>query len=166
MRILVVEDQRKVASFIRRGLQEEGHAVQSLLMIPLVGFLPPDDPRVRGTVAAIQDRLSDDGFVLRYRTRSEVDGLPPGERAFLLCTFWLADNLALQGRRDGMRFRPQWCDDTVSRRRQADARCRSMPSDTPPPAPAPALTHESPRAAASSVRTASIRTARRTGFSM
>ena len=66
----------------------------SLLMIPLVGFLPPDDPRVRGTVAAIERELMVDGFVLRYPTESGVDGLPPGEGVFLACTFWLADNLA------------------------------------------------------------------------
>jgi GH15 family glucan-1,4-alpha-glucosidase len=71
----------------------------SLLMIPLVGFLPATDARVRGTVAAIQAELVTDGFVARYRTDPTVDGLPPGEGAFLACTFWLADNLALQGRR-------------------------------------------------------------------
>jgi GH15 family glucan-1,4-alpha-glucosidase len=70
----------------------------SLLMIPLVGFLPATDPRVLGTVRAIQAHLSDDGFVARYATVPEVDGLPPGEGAFLPCSFWLADNLALQGR--------------------------------------------------------------------
>jgi GH15 family glucan-1,4-alpha-glucosidase len=70
----------------------------SLLMIPLVGFLPATDPRVRGTVDAIQQRLTRDGFVDRYPNFPEVDGLPPGEGAFLICTFWLADNLALQGR--------------------------------------------------------------------
>src|SRR5215470_3859387 len=70
----------------------------SLLMIPLVGFLPPDDPRVRGTIAAIQSNLVRDGFVARYNPKEEVDGLPPGEGVFLPCTFWLADNLALQGR--------------------------------------------------------------------
>lgn len=70
----------------------------SLLMIPLVGFLPARDPRVVGTVQAIQARLMDDGFVHRYETVPDVDGLPPGEGAFLACTFWLADNLALQGR--------------------------------------------------------------------
>jgi GH15 family glucan-1,4-alpha-glucosidase len=70
----------------------------SLLMLPLVGFLPATDPRMRGTVAAIQQRLMRDGFVERYPTHPEVDGLPPGEGAFLICTFWLADNLALQGR--------------------------------------------------------------------
>ena len=70
----------------------------SLLMIPLVGFLPASDARVRGTVAAIQARLVTDGFVARYRSDPTLDGLPPGEGAFLACTFWLADNLALQGR--------------------------------------------------------------------
>src|SRR5262249_19385742 len=62
----------------------------SLLMIPLVGFLPPEDPRVRGTVEAIERELMRDGFVLRYPTEENVDGLPPGEGAFLACTFWLA----------------------------------------------------------------------------
>ena len=71
----------------------------SLLMVPLVGFLPPEDARVRGTVAAIERRLTRDGFVARYEASEEVDGLPPGEGAFLLCSFWLADNLALIGRR-------------------------------------------------------------------
>ena len=70
----------------------------SLLMIPLVGFLPESDPRVRGTVEAIERDLVVDGFVLRYRTKPETDGLPPGEAAFLPCTFWLADNFALLGR--------------------------------------------------------------------
>ena len=75
----------------------------SLLMIPLVGFLPPDDPRVLGTVAAIERELMDDGLVLRYPTdpaTQAIDGLPPGEGAFLACTFWLADNYIIQGRRD------------------------------------------------------------------
>ena len=70
----------------------------SLLMIPLVGFLPATDPRMLGTVAAIQGHLTSDGLVARYQTTPELDGLPPGEGAFLPCTFWLADNLALQGR--------------------------------------------------------------------
>jgi GH15 family glucan-1,4-alpha-glucosidase len=73
----------------------------SLLMIPLVGFLPPDDERVLGTVAAIERELVDDGLVARYRAdeeNSEVDGLPPGEGTFLPCSFWLAQVYALQGR--------------------------------------------------------------------
>ena len=72
----------------------------SLLMLPLVGFLPASDPRIRGTVEAIEQRLMHDGFVLRYDTRSGIDGLPGGEGAFLLCSFWLVDNLALMGRLD------------------------------------------------------------------
>jgi GH15 family glucan-1,4-alpha-glucosidase len=70
----------------------------NLLMIPLVGFLPAADPRVVGTVHAIEEQLVHDGLVERYRTLPDVDGLPPGEGAFLLCSFWLADNYALQGR--------------------------------------------------------------------
>ena len=72
----------------------------SLLMVPLVGFLPASDPRVRGTVEAIERELVTDGFVLRYRTNKEVDGLPPGEAAFLPCSFWLVDNLAMLGRHE------------------------------------------------------------------
>ena len=70
----------------------------SLLMLPLVGFLPATDPRVLGTVRAIERSLLRDGFVARYATHPAVDGLPPGEGAFLPCSFWLADNYALQGR--------------------------------------------------------------------
>jgi GH15 family glucan-1,4-alpha-glucosidase len=75
----------------------------SLLLMPLVGFLPPSDERVRGTVEAIERDLCENGFVMRYRHDEEtarVDGLPPGEGAFLPCTFWLADNLNLIGRHD------------------------------------------------------------------
>jgi GH15 family glucan-1,4-alpha-glucosidase len=75
----------------------------SLLMIPLVGFLKANDPRMLGTVDAIIRELTHDGFVLRYPTVETIDGLPPGEGVFLPCTFWLADNLALQGRRDEAR---------------------------------------------------------------
>ena len=72
----------------------------ALLMIPIVGFLPISDPRVVGTVEAIQERLSDRGFVRRYSSRGEVDGLPTGEGTFLPCSFWLVDCLALLGRHD------------------------------------------------------------------
>ncbi len=75
----------------------------SLLLLPLVGFLPPDDPRVRGTVEAIERELLVDGFVQRYNTAHGVDGLPPGEGAFLACSFWLADNFVLLGRLDDAR---------------------------------------------------------------
>ena len=72
----------------------------SLLLIPQTGFLPADDPRVAGTIEAIERDLLVDGFVLRYRTETGTDGLPPGEGAFLPCSFWLADAYALQGRND------------------------------------------------------------------
>jgi GH15 family glucan-1,4-alpha-glucosidase len=75
----------------------------SLLLMPLVGFLPPSDPRVQSTVAAIERELSVDGFILRYRTEQAEDGLPPGEGAFLACTFWLADNFLLAGRSEDAR---------------------------------------------------------------
>jgi GH15 family glucan-1,4-alpha-glucosidase len=70
----------------------------SALMIPLVGFLPAEDPRVAGTVDAVQRELVEDGFVLRYRSDEGVDGLPPGEGVFLPCSFWLADALGMLGR--------------------------------------------------------------------
>jgi GH15 family glucan-1,4-alpha-glucosidase len=72
----------------------------SLLLIPLVGFLPASDPRVRGTIDAIERTLLHDGFVLRYLTHESVDGLPPGEGVFLPCSFWLVDCLELLGRHD------------------------------------------------------------------
>jgi GH15 family glucan-1,4-alpha-glucosidase len=76
----------------------------SLLMLPLVGYLNADDPRMLGTVAAIERELCVDGFVHRYNQFDDtVDGLPPGEGAFLACTFWLADNYALVGRHDEAR---------------------------------------------------------------
>lgn len=75
----------------------------SLLLLPLVGFLPADDPRIRGTVAAIEARLLRDGFVARYDPERTADGLPGGEGAFLACSFWLADNYVLQGRYDDAR---------------------------------------------------------------
>ena len=111
-----VERWREVRSRIHREVLERGFDAElnsftqsygskrldaSLLVIPLVGFLPADDPRVTGTVAAIERDLYRDGFVYRYAHDEEgrgVDGLPPGEGAFLPCTFWLADNFALQGR--------------------------------------------------------------------
>jgi GH15 family glucan-1,4-alpha-glucosidase len=77
------------------------------LLIPRVGFLPPGDPRVRGTVEAVRNELRNEGFVLRYRTDADphgdsgtVDGLPGSEGAFLACSFWLADALHGTGRTD------------------------------------------------------------------
>ncbi|MEO7361525.1 MAG: glycoside hydrolase family 15 protein, partial [Gemmatimonadaceae bacterium] len=76
------------------------HLDASLLLILQVGFLPVDDPRLLGTVAAIEQTLVVDGLVLRYATASGVDALPAGEGAFLPCSFWLADALLLTGQRD------------------------------------------------------------------
>ena len=70
----------------------------SVLLVPLVGFLPADDPRVVATVAAIQERLTQDGFVYRYDSSITDDGVGGHEGTFLMCTFWLADVLLLQGR--------------------------------------------------------------------
>jgi GH15 family glucan-1,4-alpha-glucosidase len=75
----------------------------SLLRLPLVGFLPVEDPRVAGTVAAIEAELMTDGFVRRYDTHRTQDGLEPGEGVFLACSFWLVDVYLLQGRRDDAR---------------------------------------------------------------
>ena len=75
----------------------------SLLLLPLVGFLPPEDPRVQGTVAAIEKNLMQDGLVARYNTRSSVDGLAGNEGSFLACSFWMVDNYFLQGRIDEAR---------------------------------------------------------------
>ncbi|MBU2851213.1 glycoside hydrolase family 15 protein [Acidithiobacillus ferrivorans] len=76
------------------------HLDASLLLIPQVGFLPSDDPRVLGTIEAIKRGLVVDGLVLRYETDADVDALPSGEGAFLPCSYWLAGSLALIGRRE------------------------------------------------------------------
>jgi GH15 family glucan-1,4-alpha-glucosidase len=73
------------------------------LLIPIVGFLPPDDARVVGTVAAIENSLLRDGLLLRYEDGAGSEGLPPGQGVFLACSFWLVDNYALQGRMDEAR---------------------------------------------------------------
>jgi GH15 family glucan-1,4-alpha-glucosidase len=72
----------------------------SVLLMPHTGFLPARDPRVMGTVAAIEKNLMRDGFVLRYATEAGADGLPGSEGAFLACSFWLVDNYSLAGRLD------------------------------------------------------------------
>ncbi len=89
---------RELGSFVQSYGSNELDA--SLLLIPLVGFLPATDPRVRGTIEAIERELVHDGFVLRYLTHAGVDGLPPGEGVFLPCSFWLVDCLELLGRHD------------------------------------------------------------------
>ena len=87
----------RLGSFVQAYESDQVDA--SLLLLPLVGFLPATDPRVVGTVRAIEQRLLVDGFVYRYDSALTADGLPPGEGAFLACTFWLADNYLLQDRR-------------------------------------------------------------------
>ena len=77
---------------------ESSHLDASLLLIPQVGFLPAEDPRVLSTIAAIEKELLVDGLVMRYSTETGVDALPAGEGAFLPCSFWLADALLLTGR--------------------------------------------------------------------
>jgi len=113
-----VDRWRAVRDLVHRDVCERGYSRElgafvqyygsslldaSLLMMPLVGFLPPEDARVRGTVEAIERRLVTDGLVSRYETVPEVDGLPPGEATFLLCSFWLADNLQMLGRDEDAR---------------------------------------------------------------
>jgi GH15 family glucan-1,4-alpha-glucosidase len=94
---------REKNSFVQHYGCEELDA--SVLMMPLVGFLDATDPKMVGTVKAIQRELNVDGFIQRYRTEdresANVDGLPPGEGVFLACSFWMADCLNLQGDRDG-----------------------------------------------------------------
>ncbi len=87
---------QQLGSFVQAYGSKELDA--SLLLLPTVGFLPPADPRVRGTIEAVERHLFVDGFLRRYDTRSSVDGLPPGEGAFLACSFWLADAYVLIGR--------------------------------------------------------------------
>ena len=74
------------------------HVDASLLLMPSMGFLPVSDPRVEGTIATIERRLLRDGFVRRYDTQDTDDGLPPGEGAFLACSFWLVDVFIMQNR--------------------------------------------------------------------
>jgi GH15 family glucan-1,4-alpha-glucosidase len=110
-----VERWRELRARIHRDVCERGYSerrgafVQSygceeldaaLLLIPITGFLPATDPRVVGTVDAIRRGLTVDGLVQRYLAHESLDGLPPGEGVFLACSFWLVDNLCLQGRRD------------------------------------------------------------------
>jgi GH15 family glucan-1,4-alpha-glucosidase len=106
---------QRLRAQIRRDILENGYDasrntfVQSygstdldaaLLLIPRVGFLPPDDPRVIGTIEAIQKDLTDDGLVLRYRPQNSDDGLPGKEGVFIACSFWLVDALIGAGRKE------------------------------------------------------------------
>lgn len=110
-----VDHWRKVRSKIHKDICSKGfhrglnsftqaygskHMDASLLMLPLVGFLPIDDHRIQGTVAAVEKKLKKDGLLLRYDTTRVRDGFSTGEGAFLACNFWLVDIYVLQGRRD------------------------------------------------------------------
>jgi GH15 family glucan-1,4-alpha-glucosidase len=86
----------KLGSFVQSYGSE--HLDASLLLMPLTGFLPPEDPRVKGTLKAIEGNLMSGGLVLRYNTEKVSDGLPPGEGVFLACSFWMVSALKLQGR--------------------------------------------------------------------
>jgi GH15 family glucan-1,4-alpha-glucosidase len=86
----------KLGSFVQSYGSE--HLDASLLLMPLMGFLPAEDPRVRGTLKAIESSLMSGGLVLRYNTERVSDGLPPGEGVFLACSFWMVSALKLQGR--------------------------------------------------------------------
>jgi len=113
-----VERWRELRDRIHRDVCEGGYSTRrrafvqsygaeeldaSLLLIPITGFLPASDPRVLSTVEAIRRELTVDGLVQRYLTYEALDGLPQGEGVFLACSFWLADNLCLQGRHDEAR---------------------------------------------------------------
>ena len=89
---------KKLNSFVQSYGSKELDA--SCLRIGLVGFLPMDDPRIVGTVEAIEKRLMRDGFVQRYDTRTTDDGLPAGEGVFLACSFWMVTSLWLIGRKE------------------------------------------------------------------
>ena len=92
---------RSIGAFVQAYGSDQLDA--STLLIPAVGFLPPVDMRVRGTIEAIERRLMSNEFVLRYDTGASKDGLPQGEGAFLACSFWLADAYVLLGRRNDAR---------------------------------------------------------------
>ena len=92
---------QKLGSFVQSYDSREMDA--SLLLLPTTGFLPPDDPRIRGTIEAVERHLLVDGFVLRYNSDTADDGLPAGEGAFLACSFWLVDAYVLRGRLDDAR---------------------------------------------------------------
>ena len=89
---------KKLGTFVQAYDSDQLDA--NLLMLPCVGFLPVTDPRIESTIAAIEARLLRNGFVLRYSTEEVEDALPPGEGAFLACSFWLVDAYILQERFD------------------------------------------------------------------
>jgi GH15 family glucan-1,4-alpha-glucosidase len=88
----------EIGHFVRAYGSKELDA--SLLLLPAIGFLPPNDPRIVATIEAIERRLLVNGLVLRYDSATASDGLPAGEGVFLACSFWLADAYLMLGRRD------------------------------------------------------------------
>jgi GH15 family glucan-1,4-alpha-glucosidase len=102
---------RELGSFVQSYGSKQLDA--SLLLLPMIGFLPAEDPRVRGTLRAVERRLLVDGLVMRYDTAGSPDGLPAGEGAFLACSFWLVDAYVMQHR---------WHDARVLFRRLLDLR--------------------------------------------
>jgi GH15 family glucan-1,4-alpha-glucosidase len=107
----------------------------NLLMLPLVGFLPATDPRMRRTIDAISEELQVDGLVFRYRSTETADGLPPGEGVFLMCTFWLAKCHMLLGRLDEARASFErvlsLCNDVGLLSEQYDTRARRLLGNYP-----------------------------------
>ena len=107
----------------------------SALLISQVGFLPPDDPRIKGTIEAVERTLLQGGFVMRYDTAASDDGLPPGEGAFLPCSFWLADAYVLVGRAEdakGLFERlVSLCNDVGLLSEEYDARAQRMVGNFP-----------------------------------
>jgi GH15 family glucan-1,4-alpha-glucosidase len=107
----------------------------NLLMLPLVGFLPATDPRMRRTIDAISEELQVDGLVFRYRSTETADGLPPGEGVFLMCTFWLAKCHMLLGRHDearaGFERVLSLCNDVGLLSEQYDTRARRLLGNYP-----------------------------------
>jgi GH15 family glucan-1,4-alpha-glucosidase len=111
------------------------HLDASALLLPIVGFLPPTDKRIRNTIREIESRLMFKGLVLRYETETGVDGLPPGEGAFLACSFWLVDNYILQGRHaDAVKLYTRLvrlCNDVGLLAEEYDPRARRMLGNFP-----------------------------------
>ena len=110
-----LDEWKSIRDLIHREVCRDGYSVEkkcfvqsygsdqldaALLLMPIVGFLPADDPRVRATIEAVERELMVDGFVRRYKTAKVDDGLPPGEGAFLACSFWMVSSLKLIGREE------------------------------------------------------------------
>ncbi len=134
---------RERGTFVQHYATKEVDA--SLLMIPLVGFLPGDDPLVLGTIAAVEQDLLRDGFAMRYRTHTGVDGLPGDEHPFLACSFWLVSAYCMAGRfddahaslRPALRPRQRRRSALGGVRRRRRPHGRQLPPGAEPPDPRP-----------------------------